>query len=71
MSSLSDRSDLTQGDLDRIRAKKHNRVVTWESLSFWDKAALFNKWQLFMLFGNLFTIFGSVFFILSPYFKLT
>jgi len=44
--------------------------VTWESLSFWDKAALFNKWSLFLAFGNLCTIFGSLFYILSPYFDL-
>lgn len=45
-------------------------MITWKTLSFWDKAALFNKWSLFQLFGNLFTIFGSLFYILSPYFDL-
>ncbi len=70
LSTLSERSDLTQGVVDRIRRRKSTKDVTWESLSFWDKAALFNKWSLFLAFGNLCTIFGSLFYILSPYFDL-
>lgn len=70
LSTLSDRSDLSEGQLDRLRMKQNNRMVTWEGLSFWDKAALFNKWSLFMCVGNLATIFGSLFYILSPYFDL-
>ena len=70
LSTLSDRSDLSEGQLDLLREQRSNKVLTWDSLSFWDKAALFNKWSLFMAFGNLFTIFGSLFYILSPYFDL-
>jgi hypothetical protein len=56
--------------LDRLRARRKNRVVTWESLAFRDKADLFNKWYLFMCVGNLCTIFGSIFYILSPFFLM-
>ena len=70
LSTLSDRSDLSEGQLERLREKQSNKILTWESLPFADKAALFNKWSLMQCFGNLFTIFGSLFYVLSPYFDL-
>jgi len=54
--------------LERLRERRQNKTITWDELSIWDKAALFNKWQLIMVFGNLFTIFGSIFHTLVVYF---
>ena len=69
-SEITDRSDLDDEEIERIRNKRKNKVVTWESLPLWDKLALYNKWSILQSFGNLCTIFGSIFFLLSPYFKL-
>lgn len=45
-SEFSDRSDLPQEVIDRMREKRKNRIVTWDSIPLSDKFALFNKWHL-------------------------
>lgn len=44
------------------------RNFAWESISFWDKYRLFNKWSVVSAIGNLLTIFGSIFYICNKWF---
>ena len=46
LSSLSDRSDITPGEFERLKAMQKQKFVTWDSLPFAEKAKLFNKWSL-------------------------
>ena len=67
-SEITDRDDLDEEQVERIRAKRANKIVTWDSIPIMDKLALYNKWNMMMAFGNLCTIFGSVYFIMSSFF---
>jgi len=45
-SEVTDRSDLDEAEIERMRARRKNRVLTWSSLPITDKFALFNKWSM-------------------------
>jgi len=67
-SEITDRSDLNDEEIERIRARRSNKVVTWDSIPISDKLTLYNKWNILMALGNLNTIFGSLFFLMSSFF---
>lgn len=41
--------------------------LSWEDLTFWDKAKLFRWWSILTVSANLIQMFGALFFILKPY----
>lgn len=69
VSTMSDRSDLDEFEVERlIKQNVKSRKGNWESISFWDKYRLFNKWSVVSAIGNLLTIFGSVFYLSEEWF---
>ena len=46
------------------------RQLSWETLSFLEKAKLFKLWYVVSMTGNLCTIFGSIMLVLSNDFEL-
>lgn len=57
---MTDRTDIDTVALSDLRKRKKNRQISWENLTIWDKAALFNKWSVLAILSNIFTFFGSV-----------
>jgi hypothetical protein len=53
-----------------IKRRKNFVKQNWQALSFDEKYALFNKWSVVSLVGNLLTIFGSIFYLLNDMFTL-
>ena len=47
-----------------------NHMLTWGSLSVWDKLSLFKKWYLITFIGDLCIIFGTLVFLGSNYYPL-
>jgi len=70
LSSITDYSDLDPEQLENIRQRKQNKKISWENLTFWDKTALFNKWSLLSIIGNLCTFFGSMCYIVPKGYNL-
>lgn len=70
MSTISG-DELNEGAYNRLKKANKNKKISWQSLGFWDKAALFNKWSILSVFGDLCTIFGSLFYIMSAFFPLS
>ena len=69
VSTMSDRSDLDEYEVERlIKQNVKSRKGNWESISFWDKYRLFNKWSVVSAIGNLLTIFGSIFYLCNVWF---
>ena len=63
--------EFNEGAYNKLAKANKNKKISWASLGFWDKAALFNKWSVVSLFGDLCTIFGSLFYIMSAFFPLS
>jgi hypothetical protein len=51
--------------------KYAEKMLSWESLSAWDKLSLFKVWHLVTFLGDLCMIFGTIFFYESNIFLLS
>lgn len=41
--------------------------LSWEDLTFWDKAKLFRWWSILTVTANIIQMFGALFFIMKSY----
>ena len=54
-----------------VKRYYERRKLSWNTLSFWEKAKLFKMWYFVSMIGNLCTIFGSVMFLMSDVFEIS
>ena len=72
LDSLSERSDLNPEQVEALVKRYYERrKLSWNTLSFWEKAKLFKMWYFVSMIGNLCTIFGSMMFLMSDIFEIS